>query len=112
METALVRELSNLIIRRRIKDDRLGLVSVTGVKLAPDLSHAVFTVSPFGTESENKRTWAALADNSNFFQSTLGRNLRLRQTPRITFEQDDSIREGDRILDLIEKNSATESDIE
>ncbi len=104
IESAVRRELAELIMRRRVRDDRLGLVSVTEVKLAPDLSTLTAFVSMFASEKENKETWAALQFASREFQGTIARNLRLRETPRLQFEVDDRIKEGDRILDLMEQD--------
>jgi ribosome-binding factor A len=102
LESLILRELSGLIQRRRIKDDRIGLVSISRVNLAPDLSTMTVYISLFGEEKENRLTWKALLDASGFLQSTVGKNLRLRVTPKLRFEIDETIKEGDRIIDLIE----------
>ncbi len=104
LEASMVREISSLIIRRRVKDDRIGLISVTGVELAPDLSRAQVRVSLFGDVEGNRQTWAALKSHKNFLQSHVSRNLRLRLTPRISFVNDNSIAEGDRLLQIIEED--------
>lgn len=104
LEIQMVKELSQLILKRRTKDERIGLVSVTRVDLTPDLSYATVFISPFGTEEENRATWHGMVSGLNFFQSTMSRNLRLRQTPHLRLEIDNSIREGDRILGLMESN--------
>lgn len=98
------REMSELIIKRRIKDERIGFVSVTRVDLLADLSEAFVYVSLFGTEEENPVTLKALIQNVKFFQSSMGRNLRLRQTPKLTIKEDHSIQEGDHILNVIENS--------
>ncbi len=105
MEALILRELSELIIRRRVKDDRLGLVSVSRIDLYPDLSRVTAFVSLFGSESENRHTWKALLDNGSFFQSAIGKNLKLRVTPKLWYETDTSIAEGDRILQIIESGA-------
>lgn len=104
IESAVRRELAELIMRRRVRDDRLGLVSVTEVKLAPDLSTLTAFVSMFASDKENKETWAALQFAAREFQGTIARNLRLRETPRLQFAVDDRIKEGDRILDLMDQD--------
>lgn len=104
----MMREMSNLIIKRRIKDERIGFVSVTGVDVTADLSTAVVKVSLFGAEDENRDTWKGLVENLGWFQSEMGRALRLRVTPRLRYEIDTSIAEGDRILDLIEQQNRDE----
>ncbi len=102
LESLILRELSGLIVRRRLKDERIGLVSITRVDLARDLSVMTVYISMFGEQKENRITWKALKDNANFFKSTLSRNIRLRVTPALIFEEDETIKEGDRILDIIE----------
>ncbi len=98
----MLRELSRLIMERRTKDEEIGLVSVTAVQLSPDMSGAAILVSPFGGDEENEATWKALKRNAHYFQSTMSRNLRLRRTPELRFEIDNSIKEGDRMLDKLD----------
>lgn len=99
----MMRELSELVMKRRIKDERIGLISITGVDLAPDFSVATVYLSPFGTEEENQETWRGMTAAIKFFQSTMSRNLRLRMTPRLRYEIDNRIKEGDRILDKLDQ---------
>ena len=108
LESAIVREFSNLIMKRRVKDERLGLVSITGVDLGGRRTIAKIRVSVFGTEEENRDTWKGLAANLGWFQSEIGRALRLRNTPRMQYELDTSIAEGDRIIQLIEQDRPAE----
>ena len=102
LEKLIYREVSNLIMSQGGKDDRIGLVSVTRVDLAPDLSTVTVFISPFGSESENKVTWSVLKNYAVTFQSRVSRNLRLRLTPKLVFSLDNSIKEGDRLLDLMD----------
>ncbi len=104
LESSIRRELAALIQRTRAKDDRFGLVSVTEVRLADDLSTMTVLVSAFGSEEENEETWQALSDHAASFQTTIGRTLRLRQTPALVFEADDRIKEGDRILEIMDRD--------
>ena len=69
LESTMVRELSELIIKRRIKDERIGFVSVTRISLAPDLSEATVFISLFGPEEEHRDTWRGLTAAVKFFQS-------------------------------------------
>ncbi len=104
----MMRGFANLIMKRRAKDERLGLVSVTGVDLAADLSSAIIRVSLFGSEEENRETWQGLAANLGYFQSQIGKDLRLRYTPRMEYALDTSIAEGDRIIEMIERERPPE----
>ena len=103
LESSIIREMSDLISRRRRKDDEIGFVSVTRVDLVEDFSAATIYISPFAGEEQNERTCQALRRNLIYFQNTLSQNLRFRQTPRLRFEVDTSIREGDRILDRLDE---------
>ncbi|MBL8021184.1 MAG: 30S ribosome-binding factor RbfA [Leptospirales bacterium] len=105
LESALVREMALTIQKRKAKADGIGLVSVTRVELRPDLSEAVFFVSPFGSDEENRDTMQALRRLAGQFQSQISRDLHLRSTPHFVFRVDTSIKEGDRILDLMERTS-------
>jgi len=106
IESLISREIANYIqtiIRK--KDDRIGLISVTRVELSPDLSIAKIYFSLFSpTEEENKITWSIVNRYKKIMQSEISRQIRLRRTPRFEFFIDLSIKEGDRIIELIEKN--------
>lgn len=110
LESSLVREMAMAIQRSKAKRDGIGLVSVTRVELRPDLSEAVFYVSPFGSDKENHETMRSLKNLAGSFQSQIARDLHLRVTPRFRFEIDTSIKEGDRILDLIDKTAKPEEE--
>lgn len=105
LESQIVREIAGHLQRRKIKDDRIGFVSVVRAELAPDLSEARIFFSMFGTESENRETWKALQIGRKEMQSTIGRALRLRQTPSFVFLKDESIQEGDRILGVMDEDA-------
>jgi len=102
LEESVKRELSELIIRTRVKDDRIGFVSITGASLDPDFSNLTVFVSLFGDEDSNHDTWQALRHHAGRLQSDLSRNLHFRQTPKLVFQTDDSIRQGDEMIDKLE----------
>jgi ribosome-binding factor A len=110
LESSLVREMAMAIQRASARRDGIGLVSVTRVELRPDFSEAVFFVSPFGTEKENNETMRNLKHLAGPLQSQIARDLHLRVTPRFRFEIDMSIKEGDRILDLIDRPAKPEEE--
>lgn len=99
LEKMIVREIAERLQRRKTKDDRIGFFSVVRCDLAPDLSQAHVYFSLFGSDEENYATWRAVTMARHELQSGIGRDLRLRQTPHFIFRKDDSIREGDRILE-------------
>lgn len=103
LEKMIVREIAERLHRRKTKDDRIGFVSVVRCDLLPDLSEAHVFFSLFGSEEENDATWRAVTMARRELQSGIGRDLRLRQTPHFIFSKDDSIREGDRILERMDE---------
>lgn len=90
------REISEILLRR-VKDPRIGFVSVTGVKVSKDYDVAVVYVSTFGDESQREACWQGLEKARLFIRSELGRRVRLRKTPDIVFRLDDSIERSARI---------------
>ncbi len=84
LESSILREFAQLLVRHRGKDEDLDFVSVTAVDLARDFRTAKISLSFFGqSEQSNTRTFEAIQTNIGYFQTTIGRNLRLRYTPRL-----------------------------
>jgi ribosome-binding factor A len=86
-----------------LKDPRIGLVTVTGVDTAPDLRHAVVFVSVLGSEKKKQATLRGLEAAHGLLQSQLARQLRLKRTPQLTFEYDQSVERGVRMSQLIDE---------
>ena len=82
----------------RIDDERLELVTVTGVKTSPDLAHAR---AWFDTLADTEAVVAALADHRIRLQAAVGRELRLKRTPELTFEADPAIAVGTRVEEIL-----------
>jgi ribosome-binding factor A len=86
-----------------LKDPRIGLVTVTGVETAPDLRHAVVFVSVLGSEKKRRATMAGLEAAHGVLQSRLARQVRMKRTPQLTFEYDQSVERGVRMSQLIDQ---------
>lgn len=84
-----------------LKDPRLGFVTITGVDTAPDLRHATVYYSVIGSEEEQKGTAAALSAASSRISRNVGHEVRMKYTPSLHFEVDESIERGARIADLL-----------
>ena len=98
------RELSEMIQRHEIKDDRIGgLVSITDVEVSGDLRSVKVFFSVYGEESQKVGTLAALEDAAGFLRGELCRRLRTRFAPELTFKLDDSLERGQRITELLDK---------
>lgn len=93
-----------LIIQREIKDPRVGLmVTVSGVEVSRDLAYAKVFVTFLNDQDEEavKGGVKALQDASGFIRSLLGKAMRLRIVPELTFFYDNSLVEGMRMSNLV-----------
>ena len=86
-----------------LKDPRIGLVTVTGVDTAPELRHAVVFVSVLGSEKKKRATMIGLDAAHGVLQARLARQLRMKRTPQLTFEYDQSVEHGVRMSQLIDQ---------
>lgn len=89
------------IIARKVKDPRLGFVTLTGVKVSADLSYASVYVSILGTDGDIKRNLACLESAKSFIRSELGKRLSVRHVPELRFHHDDSGLRGARIDSIL-----------
>jgi ribosome-binding factor A len=85
-----------------LKDPRVGFVTVTGVKTSPDLRHARVYVSVLGDDATREASLEGLRSAHGFLQGTLASQLKLKHTPTLTFEYDESVDRGMRISRLLE----------
>ena len=89
------------ILHRKLKDPRLGFVTVTRVKLAADLSQSNIYVSVMGSPEDVTKTLTCLEGASSFVRSELGRRLRIKRIPELIFRYDDSGAKGARIESIL-----------
>jgi ribosome-binding factor A len=82
---------------QRLKDPRVGFVTVTGVKVTPDLRSARVFYTAFGDDGERAATRAALRSATPHLRHELGRQIRLKVVPEVAFEEDTAIETGERI---------------
>lgn len=85
-------------VREELKDPRLGFLTITGVDINSDLTHAVIHVSVLGDEASQRDTMAALSSARGVVKRDVGDWLRIRTVPDIEFRLDRSIERGARIL--------------
>lgn len=85
------------ILNQKIKDPRVGFVTVTDVDLTNDLQQATIYVSVLGDESEKEATLVGLSKASGFVRSEVGKRIRLRKVPEITFKFDEAHEYGNHI---------------
>ena len=98
----VVREVLGGAIASELEDPRIGFVTITAVDTSPDLRSARVYVSVLGDEEERESTLAALRSAHGPLQGAIGRELRLKRTPTLTFHYDDGPERGQRLSRLLE----------
>ena len=96
----LKRELSELI-RTRVRDPRVGLVTVTAVDVASDLGSARVHVRVVGAPEATAEALEGLRAAAPFLRGVLGRTLALRRVPELRFQEDHSLEHARRIEEIL-----------
>ncbi|MEX2151234.1 MAG: 30S ribosome-binding factor RbfA [Steroidobacteraceae bacterium] len=107
IEEQLKRLLSELV-RREVKDPRVGLITITAVKVTRDLSHAKVYFTPFAGIGDPEVALEALQHAAGYLRIQVRNQMRLRTAPELVFQLDDSLERGARLSTLI--HDAVESD--
>ncbi|MDV2858307.1 MULTISPECIES: 30S ribosome-binding factor RbfA [Oceanimonas] len=98
-----------VILQREIKDDRLGMVTVSGVEVSRDLNYAKVFVTFLDNDAERvEQGMEVLKEASGYIRSLVAKAMRLRVTPELRFSYDQSLVEGMRISTLV--SSTVEED--
>uniref|UniRef100_A0A7C2J0X9 Ribosome-binding factor A n=1 Tax=Ammonifex degensii TaxID=42838 RepID=A0A7C2J0X9_9THEO len=98
-----VKETVAEILQNELKDPRLGFATITRVEVSSDLRYAKIFVSVYGSPEDQAATLAVLERAQGFIRSALGRRLRLRYAPEISFKTDPSIGYGVKVTQLLEE---------
>ena len=91
------------LISREVKDPRVGMVTITAVRLAADMGVAKVLFVPFGDRQDAAAVGEGLTRAAGFLRGEVGRRLGLRHAPRLDFEYDASIEQADRLTRLIDR---------
>ena len=100
LEKFLKREINN-IIYRKINDPRIKFVTITRIKVSPDLKYANIFVTIFNDESQQKKTLEGLKSATKFIRVELGKELKLRFVPEIEFKIDEDLEHQYKLLKII-----------
>ena len=105
----LKKELA-LLIQGEVRDPRVGMASITGVRVSKDLAHANVYVTLLGksTDDEIQEGIDALNKAAGFLRSLLAKTISLRTTPKLKFIYDDSLARGQYLTDLIDEALASD----
>jgi ribosome-binding factor A len=87
----------------RLGDPSIGFVTVTGVRAASDFSQAVVYVSVLGGEKRRTRSLRALERAHGVLQQRVAQELRLRRTPQLIFQYDETVDRALRMSELIDQ---------
>lgn len=98
------------VLQFEMHDARLGFITVTGVKVSPDLGHARVFVSLLSEGKAREEAMKALDAARGFVRRQVANSLRLRRTPEIVFTIDTSIEQGAHIEDLLRDAGRKEPD--
>lgn len=97
----LIKEEVSLIIQNKMKDPRIGFVTVTDIELSKDLKQAQIFLSVMGTQKEKDDTMKALKGAEGFVWEILRKSIQIKYMPKISFVMDDSLERGSRVLSLL-----------
>lgn len=98
----LRKEISHIISFELKNPEATGLISVTKVKVTPDLKYAKVYVSILDSKSDTK-TIEALKKSAGFIRSMIAKSVNLRITPELVFEKDDSLEYGMKIDSILKE---------
>ena len=102
-----MRQVLSDAVTQGLKDPRVGFVTVTAVNTSPDLRHARVFVSVLGSPAERDDSLAGLRSAHGHLQRLVARELRLKHTPTLTFEHDDTLERAMRISELIDRDTGS-----
>jgi ribosome-binding factor A len=91
------------ILRRRLKDPRVGFITLTAVDLTADLRQAWVYVTVLADGDQGNDAMHALVRATGFIRGELGRRVKLRYVPELTFVRDTSVDQVRRVMDLLDE---------
>ena len=102
IDEELKKEISHVLTFELKNPNVTGLISVTRVKITPDLKYAKVYVSLLNSKSKTK-TMQGLKDSAKFIRSQIAKTVNLRITPELVFELDDSMEYGAKIDTILKE---------
>ena len=99
----LIKQEISDIIRKEMRDPRIGFMTITGVDISMDLRHAKVFYSVLGSEDDQLRCQRSLDHAAGFLRSQLGRRIRIRHIPELLFRFDESFERAQRIAEVMKQ---------
>jgi ribosome-binding factor A len=109
IEGELQRVLSELL-RREVRDPRVGSITITDVRVSPDLKHAKVFYTRFDEERNAAEVQSGLDGAAKFLRGHVGRSLKLRVAPELVFRPDEQLAAGVRLSSLIDSAVAHDAE--
>jgi ribosome-binding factor A len=103
-----MREVLSDALTQDLKDPRVGFVTVTAVDTSPDLRQARVYVSVLGDPDERRASLDGLQSAHGYLQRKVAAQLRMKHTPQLHFEDDETVRRADRIERLFAEEEENE----
>jgi ribosome-binding factor A len=104
-----VRQEVTQLLAREVRDPRIGLITVTRVRMTPDLLLARVYYTTMGDAKERRELQRGLDRATRFIRRQLGQRLQLRRVPKVEFRFDEMVEEQRRIEQLFDEIRATAS---
>lgn len=99
----LIRQAIGAFLTGDVRDPRIGFVTVIGVDVSADLSHANVRVSVMGTEQEKAQSLEGLASAARYLRAQLAKDLHLRTSPELHFHLDRGLEHAQRIDEVLKE---------
>jgi ribosome-binding factor A len=97
-------------VRRELPVDQAGIVTVNDVEISSDLRHATVYIGMLGSDEQQRTGLLLLRQNRSRFQEFVAKSVVLKYTPHLRFVADDSVRRGNRVLEIISELEKSSSD--
>src|SRR5690625_1433337 len=97
----LIKKQLSDIITTKVKDPRIGFVTVTEVEVTGDMQQANIFVTVLGDEKKKDDTLIELSQAKGFIRTEIGQRIRLRKIPEIYFKYDEAFEHGSRIESIL-----------
>jgi len=94
----------------RLKDPRIGFVTVTRVDVSPDLRRATVFYTVLGENRDHRATKAGLQSARTHLRTELGHQVRLKFTPELDFEEDVGLAQVERVTELLKQIGAQQAE--
>lgn len=106
-----IQQIVASMLETRVKDPRLGFVTITDVRVTPDLREASIFYTVLGTPEEQEDTRAALDSATGLLRSEVGRQTGVKFTPTLAFIPDAVPENARHVQDLLERAAAADAEL-